>query len=402
VPLPLGPTNTVTVEKGDAATMWVPGTIGRPLVPGFVAGDASSGMARSRTTGSGHPTGTSGASVVVDGVAKAFDGRPALRAASLIAEPGSILSILGPSGCGKTTLLRTVAGLERPDAGSIVVDDRALSAPGVFIPPERRAIGMVFQDWALFPHLTVAANVAYGLPRSQRHAGRVEEALRMVGLRGFDARMPGTLSGGQQQRVALARALAPRPRVLLLDEPFSNLDASLRSQVRGDLHRLLAELAVTTLFVTHDQDEAFMLGDAVAVMRDGEVVQIAPAVEVYRRPVSPWVASFVGEANILDGEGYGDAASTALGAVPLAGRWEGLLSVLVRPEDIQLEPDGSGVVLDVEYHGHDTVTVVAISGMSLRVRQPGAPRFARGSSVAVAHRGPPTAAWPRSSSAGDC
>jgi iron(III) transport system ATP-binding protein len=359
-------------------------------------------MARSHTTGAGRPTATSGASVVVDGVAKAFDGRPALRAASLIAEPGSILSILGPSGCGKTTLLRVVAGLERPDVGSVVVDGRVLSAEGVFVPPERRGIGMVFQDWALFPHLTVAANVAYGLPRSQRHAGRVQEALAMVGLRGFDARMPGTLSGGQQQRVALARALAPRPTVLLLDEPFSNLDASLRSRVRGDLHRLLAELAVTALFVTHDQEEAFVLGDAVAVMREGEVVQAAPAVEVYRHPVSPWVASFVGEANILDGEGYGDVASTALGAVALAGPCEGWLSVLVRPEDIQLEPDGSGVVADVEYHGHDTVTVVAVAGVSVRVRQPGAPRFARGASVAVSHRGPPTAAWPRARSADGC
>jgi iron(III) transport system ATP-binding protein len=319
-----------------------------------------------------------------------------------VAEPGSILSILGPSGCGKTTLLRVVAGLERPDAGRVVVDGRALTDDDVFVPPERRHIGMVFQDWALFPHLTVAANVAYGLPRSQRQSGRVQDALAMVGLGGLESRMPGTLSGGQQQRVALARALAPRPTVLLLDEPFSNLDAALRSQVRGELHRLLGDLAVTALFVTHDQEEAFVLGDAVAVMRDGEVEQHGTAADVYSHPVSPWVASFVGEANLLDGDGRGHVAGTVLGDVPLSDAGTGALSVLVRPEHVALADGGAGVVLDVEYHGHDTVTVVDLGGVSIRIREPGPPRFARDAAVSAAHRGPPAVAWSRQPRAEGC
>ncbi|MEZ5136817.1 MAG: ABC transporter ATP-binding protein [Acidimicrobiales bacterium] len=187
---------------------------------------------------------------------------------SLRVPAGAMVALLGPSGCGKTTLLRAIAGLVAVDAGQVRVGDRVLTGDGVSVPPERRQVGMVFQDWALFPHLSVARNVAYGLGGDQRADTdrRVDDALAMVGLAGLGDRLPGTLSGGQQQRVALARALAPEPAVLLLDEPFSNLDAALRAQVRTEVHALLVRLGITTIVVTHDQEEAFVLGDEVAVL----------------------------------------------------------------------------------------------------------------------------------------
>ena len=211
--------------------------------------------------------------VDVRGVHKSFGTTAVLRDVDLDVPSGSVVALLGPSGCGKTTLLRIIAGLEAPDAGEVRVGGRLLTGPATSVPPEHRRVGMVFQDWGLFPHLTVAQNVGYGLPRGERRGARVDEALELVGLVGLGHRSPTTLSGGQQQRVALARALAPRPSVLLLDEPFSNLDAALRVQVRGEVHRLLRELGVTTVFVTHDQEEAFVLGDEVAVMSEGRVVQ---------------------------------------------------------------------------------------------------------------------------------
>ena len=220
----------------------------------------------------------------VDNLSVAYGGPPVLTDLSLEIAPGELVALLGPSGCGKTTLLRSIAGLERPTHGTISVGGRVVTDNENFVPPERRRIGMVFQDGALFPHLDVQRNVAYGLPRDQRRNGRVDEALAMVGLADVADRMPGTLSGGQQQRVALARALAPRPGVLLLDEPFSNLDATLRLQVRAEMHRLLVDLGITTIFVTHDQEEAFVLGDRVAVLHDGHLVQVGTPDDLYRRP----------------------------------------------------------------------------------------------------------------------
>ena len=193
-------------------------------------------------------------SIRIDDVSVTYDGPPVLREISLSVDAGELVALLGPSGCGKTTLLRAIAGLEPVSAGSIALGDRVVSGPGDHVAPERRRVGMVFQDWALFPHLSVARNVAYGLPRVERNGPRVDEVLEMVGLAGLGDRSPQTLSGGQQQRVALARALAPAPSVLLLDEPFSNLDATLRVQIRTEVHRLLSELDVTAVFVTHDQD----------------------------------------------------------------------------------------------------------------------------------------------------
>ncbi len=337
----------------------------------------------------------------VRGASKRFGALEVLRRVDLRVEPGRIVALLGSSGCGKTTLLRTIAGLERLDSGQVTVGERVLSARGVHVPPERRRVGMVFQDWALFPHLTVTQNVGYGLPRAERSGPRVDAALAMVGLEGLGDRQPGTLSGGQQQRVALARALAPQPGVLLLDEPFSNLDSALRVQVRTEVHQLLAELGVSTVFVTHDQEEAFVLGDEVAVMQTGRIVQQARPSELYARPATPWIASFVGDANLVAGEAQGDLAMTPVGDVAIdvdvTGPTTGPVEVVLRAEQLLLEPIDAAATFGVpatieltEYYGHDTVYLVRLDGgPSVRARAGATPRFARGDRVAVAYGGPP-------------
>jgi iron(III) transport system ATP-binding protein len=282
----------------------------------------------------------------------------------------------------------------------VVVGDRVLTSGTSVVPPERRRIGMVFQDWALFPHLSVAANVGYGLDRAERRSGRVEESLALVGLEGLGDRRPGTLSGGQQQRVALARALAPRPSVLLLDEPFSNLDTALRVEVRTEVHRLLGALGVTTIFVTHDQEEAFVLGDEVAVMRAGVVEQQSAPASLYARPASAWVAGFVGEANLVAGTATGGHAATVIGAVPLHEGGHGECTVLLRPESVALEPGRGGTVRLVEFYGHDTVYEVALDGGPvLRVRTGPGTGFRRGDEVALRYVGVPASWWPVSGGA---
>jgi iron(III) transport system ATP-binding protein len=345
-------------------------------------------------------------------VSKRFGALEVLRDVDLRVEPGRIVALLGPSGCGKTTLLRTIAGLERLDAGEVRVGDRVLSAGTreVHVPPEKRRVGMVFQDWALFPHLTVAQNVGYGLPRAERRGPRVAAALHMVGLDGTGDRQPATLSGGQQQRVALARALAPQPGVLLLDEPFSNLDSTLRVQVRTEVHQLLADLGITTVFVTHDQEEAFVLGDEVAVMQAGRIVQQARPANLYACPASPWVATFVGDANLVAGDGRGDHAVTPVGDVALdvsgsEGAVRGPVEVVLRAEQLRLDPlgpasadGGRGVPATVqltEYYGHDTVYLVRPDGAEpIRARAGATPRFGRGDRVLVTYEGPPAVVFP--------
>ena len=352
--------------------------------------------------------GAATADVSVVGVSKSFDGSTkVLDGVDVDVAAGATLALLGPSGCGKTTLLRIIAGLERSDAGTVSVGGQTLSGAGTMVPPERRRVGMVFQDWALFPHLSVARNVGFGLPRQERRRSpRIDEALDLVGLSDMGDRMPATLSGGQQQRVALARAIAPRPSVLLLDEPFSNLDASLRSQVRTEIHQLLVGLGVTTIFVTHDQDEAFVLGDRVAVIADGVVVQQGSPERLYQRPATRWLAGFVGDANFVPAEASGTRAVTPLGSVALHERAQGPVDLLVRPEELELVPerggrsagsqerdDGMSARVElVEFVGHDTTYVVRADDVELHVRRASMPVAARGDLVRVRWVGD-RAAW---------
>src|SRR6266581_1426390 len=237
----------------------------------------------------------------IDGVVKRFGAVTAVDRAELTVEDGELFTLLGPSGCGKTTLLRLVAGFDQPDAGQIRFGDRVVNG----LPPHERNIGMVFQNYALWPHMTVRANVAYGLRLRKLGSAEIEarlaEGLRKVNLIGLESRYPGQLSGGQQQRVALARALVLNPDILLLDEPLSNLDAKIRIQVRAEIRKLQQDLGITTMYVTHDQEEALSLSDRVAVMRDGRVEQISTPRELYERPVSRFVADFVGTNNFIAG-----------------------------------------------------------------------------------------------------
>jgi iron(III) transport system ATP-binding protein len=349
-----------------------------------------------------HSVGTG--ALAVDGLGKAFGRATVLDRVGLRVPAGRVVALLGPSGCGKTTLLRCIAGLERPDAGEVLLDGRPLCAPGVFVPPERRRIGMVFQDGALFPHLSVAGNVGYGLPRerrrggrlAERQPGRVEAALALVDLTGFGDRAPGSLSGGQQQRVALARALVTRPAVLLLDEPFSNLDTILRVQIRGEVQRLLADLGVTAVFVTHDQEEAFVVGDEVAVMLDGRMVQQAAPAELYRAPASRAVAAFLGDANLVPGVAAAGLADTAVGRVPLRAELRGDVDVLLRPEQLRVTAGAEATIDAVEYFGHDAVYLTRLpGGEAVRVRVLDAPEFRPGDRVDLDYVGGPTVGYPR-------
>jgi iron(III) transport system ATP-binding protein len=289
---------------------------------------------------------------------------------------GELLAVLGPSGCGKTTLLRLVAGFEQPDAGAISVDGRVVAeARGRFVPPERRRVGIVVQDHALFPHLTVAANVAYGLTGKRRdpeRAQRVAEVLELVGLSHLGERYPGELSGGQQQRVAIARALAPRPGVVLLDEPFANLDASLRARIRSEVAEILRTAGATVVLVTHDQEEALSLADRVAVMEAGRVVQVGRPAEVYRRPLNAFVARFVGDAALVAGTCDGTAVETPFGRLPVVPDTAavGRAVAVVRPEAVRLTPapEGPAQVVTATYFGHDQLVDVAVDGVVVRAR----------------------------------
>jgi iron(III) transport system ATP-binding protein len=303
------------------------------------------------------------------GLCKGYGTQSVLRNLDLEVETGSFTSILGPSGSGKTTLLRVIAGFERIDRGRVllrgqVVDDGAAQYTG----PSKRRIGYVPQDGSLFPHLSIEQNVGFGRRRRDRRGSDVAELLEMVGLSGLERRYPHQLSGGQQQRVALARALAIAPTLVLLDEPFSSLDASLRTTVRGDVRRVLREAGATAILVTHDRDEALSLADRVAIMRDGGIGQYDPPVVLYTHPSTPELASGLGESNYLHGIASGGGVETPLGLLELESLWgeSGNVSkgtsllVLVRPEQIVLSRElanahGTARVVATEFYGHDAV-----------------------------------------------
>ena len=337
------------------------------------------------------------AAVRLTGVSRSYGPVAAVRGVDLEVGRGEVLALLGPSGCGKTTTLRLIAGFEAPDTGTVEVGGWAVAGPNLRVPPEKRRVGMVFQDYALFPHLTVAQNVAYGLPGGKKRNGRVEDVLSLAHLDGLGARMPHELSGGQQQRVALARALAPGPEVVLLDEPFSNLDAALRTRVRAEMRDILTDAGATAIFVTHDQEEALSLADEVAVMLDGTVAQKAAPEVLYHEPASREVAEFVGEANFIPGTHENGRLSCVLGEVPACGECTGSVEAMLRPEALQLRPltngglsgqEAEATVLAREFYGHDQLIKLRLdSGPILCSRLGGGPGFRPGERVAVAVAG---------------
>ena len=299
------------------------------------------------------------AAIRLEGVSKSFGATHAVREVSLEIVHGELMAVLGPSGCGKTTLLRLVAGFEDPDRGRVTVGDEIVAGPGAIVPPEKRRVGMVFQDYALFPHLTVEANIAFGLarrPRDEREA-LTRGTLELVGLQHKAGRYPHELSGGERQRVALARALAPEPEVVLLDEPFSSLDATLRADLRREVELILRDAEATALLVTHDQEEALSLADRLAVMREGRIVQVGAPEEVYGRPASRWAAQFVGEVNVLAGVAREGGVETELGRFDLRAPATGTVHVAVRPEQLELTArhDGNAEVVSREFRGHDVL-----------------------------------------------
>jgi iron(III) transport system ATP-binding protein len=321
----------------------------------------------------------------LSGATKRFGEVVAVNGASLDVRAGEILAILGPSGCGKTTLLRLIAGFERPDEGAVELAGRTVAGPGAWLPPERRRVGMVFQDYALFPHLTVVENVGFGLPRRGR-GERVSELLATVGLLEQRRRYPHQLSGGQQQRVALARALAPSPELVLLDEPWSNVDPTLRETLRAEITEIIRPLDVTAVLVTHDREEAFSVADRIALMRDGGVVQVGTAEQLYFAPASRWAAEFVGAANLIRGRVDGDSVATPVGTFVATGaNGSANVEVLVRPELLELNPDPAGPahVVGREFRGHDVFYRVLLDGIELVSQRPSTEVVPLGARVSI-------------------
>ncbi len=316
--------------------------------------------------------------VVAHELSKTYDGAPlpAVHDFSLDVRAGEVMALLGPSGCGKTTALRMLAGLERPDAGSIAIGGRPVFGPRTWTPPDRRSVGMVFQDYALFPHLSVSGNVAFGLNRVSRanRRERIEQVLLMTGLHAYAKRYPHELSGGQQQRVAIARAIAPQPAVVLLDEPFSNLDVGMREQVRSEVLELLRGAGVTVILVTHDQDEAFVAADRIAVMYEGRLHQVGTAEELYYRPATRTVAQFVGVANFIRADVRDGKLVSPLGDFLDDDTHNNAATVemLLRPEQIEVSAAGApATVIDREFHGHDWLYVLRTpEGADLRIIDP--------------------------------
>ncbi|UUP19318.1 Spermidine/putrescine import ATP-binding protein PotA [Nitratireductor thuwali] len=301
-------------------------------------------------------------------------GEPTLDDVSLAAEPGEVLCLLGPSGSGKTTLLRIAAGIETQNSGRILLNEREISGPDVYVPPEERSIGLVFQDFALFPHLTILDNVRFGLTALSNEEARREAmiALSRVGLEGYAAAYPHVLSGGEQQRVALARALAPRPAVLLMDEPFSGLDSRLKDSVRAETLAILRQSRATAIVVTHDAEEAMRMGDRIALLREGRLVQIGTAEELYLRPVDLFVAGFFSELNIFEGRVKAGVADTPVGPVPAAGFEDGQwVTVAVRLSGFEVNATAGVVqarVVSRRFLGVVELLELAVPGVEEHVR----------------------------------
>jgi len=330
--------------------------------------------------------------LVVREISKSFDGTDAVNDVSFQVEQGEILALLGPSGCGKSTTLRVLAGFERPNQGLVQINGETAVGPALWRSPEQRRIGMVAQDFALFPHLSVGENIAFGLPdghhawwtkplrrfRRTEPPTRVRRMLELVGLDGFADRYPHELSGGEAQRVALARALAPQPAAVLLDEPFSNLDQNLRASLRLAMRNILKQANTAAVFVTHDREEALSLADRIAVMRNGRIEQIGAPDDIYYRPETRFIGTFVGDANILPGERVRGGAETELGFVVVVNPAEETagqaIDVLLRPEQIALRPcrdpgPDCANVISSEYYGHDQVVRVRLqSGKEVEAR----------------------------------
>jgi iron(III) transport system ATP-binding protein len=343
--------------------------------------------------------------LLVSGLWKGYGSEPVLRGVDLEVPAGSLTSVLGLSGCGKTTLLRVIAGFERAEQGAIDLGGTTLDDGRTYLPPERRSVGYVPQEGALFPHLSVEGNVGFGLTRAERRGQTVATMLEMVGIGQLAKRLPHELSGGEQQRVALARALARRPQALLLDEPFSSLDATLRTRVREEVHSLLREQGVTCVLVTHDQEEALSLADSVAVLRDGRIVQQGAPAELYERPADERLARFLGAVNVLDASFAGDVAQTPLGRLALRDPGNGAQSglVMLRPEQLEVTPalDGeshagavTGRVELCRYYGHDALLHIRAEGQDgselLLARVHGELALPVGTRVSVHASGPVT------------
>ena len=321
------------------------------------------------------------------------DQPPAVDGLRLEVNQGEILALLGPSGCGKTTTLRLIAGFEVPDAGSVVIRGDLMSGPGRWRPPEERGVGIVFQDYALFPHLTVADNVGFGLGRLDRavRKSRVAQILELVGLEAFADRYPHELSGGQQQRVAVARALAPAPALILLDEPFSNLDADLRAQMREEVEKILRNTGTTAVFVTHDQEEAFALADRVGVLNRGRLEQIDTPEKIYHHTATRFVAEFVGAADFLPGLVTAEGIVSELGVFTNTdGREIGeKVEVMIRPDDVTFvpRPNGQSTIVARYFRGSENLYCIRLpSGHRVHSSQPSSTFFHPGTRVqAEAH-----------------
>ncbi len=326
----------------------------------------------------------------VEGLSKQYRGsnHPAVRELSFTLDEGEILVLLGSSGCGKSTTLRLIAGYERPDAGRILLRGRDLVATRV--PPERRGIGFVFQDLALFPHLTVSANVGFGLSKlsGAQRADQIQALLRQCGVGRLGDRYPHEISGGEQQRVALARAIAPANALILLDEPLSNVDVENRGTLRQEIRRILKQAGRTAIVVTHDREEAFDLADRVAVMNEGCIEQAGPVEEVYHRPVSRTVATFLGPASFLTGTVSSDGVSCELGLLPIAadGPIGAPVEILFRPQALSVTPDpnGIGIILGQRFRGASRVYHVRLdSGTEVRCAARPSLQLDQGQRVAV-------------------